>query len=158
MNGQVSLQPHGVFSAEDVFDALRPTLVETISANSAAVSGLSIRVNKSGDAASIVYVSSPFCRLYIRKEDIKITIPPDLASGDTQFTISIKDDLLSCVPSISHALDHLIDSLPLQFDCCSRYQQCSDARKCISPDPSLAVGCRYRRNLKAGKVFYRSSL
>lgn len=42
------------------------------------------------------------------------------------------------------------------FGCCSRFNQCSDARKCINPDPILALGCKYRDNLENGRIFYGS--
>ena len=40
------------------------------------------------------------------------------------------------------------------FGCCSRFNECSDAKKCISPYPDLAEGCMYRTNLEAGRIFY----
>jgi len=41
-----------------------------------------------------------------------------------------------------------------KFSCCSRYELCSDAKQCIHPDKSFAMGCFYRRNLLDGKIFY----
>lgn len=40
------------------------------------------------------------------------------------------------------------------FGCCSRYETCSDAMKCIHPDPVFASSCQYRQNLLAGRIFY----
>lgn len=40
------------------------------------------------------------------------------------------------------------------FACCSRYQECSDARKCIHPNRLYAKACQYRKNLEEGNVFY----
>ena len=40
------------------------------------------------------------------------------------------------------------------FGCCSRYEKCSDAKKCIHPDPVFALGCAYRNNLDSGRIFY----
>ena len=40
------------------------------------------------------------------------------------------------------------------FSCCSLYEQCSDAKKCIQTDPMFFGRCHYRENLKAGKIFY----
>lgn len=40
------------------------------------------------------------------------------------------------------------------FGCCSRYVECSDALKCVSPYKKLARGCQYRKNLEAGRIFY----
>lgn len=43
---------------------------------------------------------------------------------------------------------------PYKFGCCSRYKKCSDAKKCMQPDLYYAKGCYYKKNLKAGKIFY----
>lgn len=40
------------------------------------------------------------------------------------------------------------------FGCCSRYNECSDALKCLHPDLMYATACSYRKNLENGKVFY----
>lgn len=40
------------------------------------------------------------------------------------------------------------------FGCCNEFRVCSDALKCIHPDPIFASGCMYRENLDKGKVFY----
>lgn len=40
------------------------------------------------------------------------------------------------------------------FGCCGRYEACSDARECIHPDAAFALGCGYRQNLLAGRIFY----
>lgn len=41
-----------------------------------------------------------------------------------------------------------------QFGCCSRYKQCSDAKKCLHPDTLFAAACIYRKNLEEGRIFY----
>ena len=48
----------------------------------------------------------------------------------------------------------LIDAYPCEFDCCSRYEACSDAMRCIHPIPNFSIKCAYRKNLKKGKIFY----
>lgn len=40
------------------------------------------------------------------------------------------------------------------FACCSRYQECSDAKKCIHPNILYAKACQYRKNLEQKNVFY----
>lgn len=40
------------------------------------------------------------------------------------------------------------------FGCCSRFNKCSDAKKCIHPDKQYAKNCWYQENLKQGKIFY----
>lgn len=41
-----------------------------------------------------------------------------------------------------------------RFDCCSRFQECSAAGKCVHPDKIYATACGYRKNLIKGKIFY----
>lgn len=40
------------------------------------------------------------------------------------------------------------------FACCSRYQECSDAKKCVHPNGLYAKACQYRKNLEEGTIFY----
>ena len=40
------------------------------------------------------------------------------------------------------------------FGCCSKYEQCSDAGKCIHDYKLYAKGCQYRKNLESGLIFY----
>lgn len=52
-------------------------------------------------------------------------------------------------------LQMLSDSFCFEtFGCCSRYQHCSDSRKCVHPDPMFSYGCQYRQNLLSGRIFY----
>lgn len=51
--------------------------------------------------------------------------------------------IVNCLASLSGA-----------FDCCSRYEACSDAKRCVHPDPIVSVGCGYRKNLNQGRIFY----
>lgn len=41
---------------------------------------------------------------------------------------------------------------PKEFDCCSRFAECSDARQCTNPDHELALGCGYRKILASGRI------
>lgn len=43
------------------------------------------------------------------------------------------------------------------FGCCSRYKECSNARKCIHPDQMYATACSYRKHLENGRIFYGES-
>lgn len=55
---------------------------------------------------------------------------------------------------LSSVLDAAIDSLPKEFDCCSYYEECSNSKHCVNPNPSIATGCGYRRIMKKGRIFY----
>lgn len=40
------------------------------------------------------------------------------------------------------------------FGCCSKFIECSDARKCVHENKIYSMGCKYRMNLENGKIFY----
>lgn len=40
------------------------------------------------------------------------------------------------------------------FDCCSRYRECSDAKKCLIADADYSNACNYRRKLESGTVLF----
>jgi len=40
------------------------------------------------------------------------------------------------------------------FGCCSRFNACSDAMKCVNPNKQHAKNCWYNENMKQGKIFY----
>lgn len=62
--------------------------------------------------------------------------------------VSIHADALAIV------LQDAIDRLPKEWDCCSRYMECSNAKRCVHPDPTLALKCGYRKILASGKIYY----
>lgn len=40
------------------------------------------------------------------------------------------------------------------FACCSKFNQCSDARKCLHENLLYSKACFYRKNLESGNIFY----
>lgn len=40
------------------------------------------------------------------------------------------------------------------FACCSRFVECSDAKRCLHENKLYSTACSYRHNLEAGKIFY----
>lgn len=40
------------------------------------------------------------------------------------------------------------------FGCCNDHVRCSDARRCLHEDDKFYLGCIYRKNLEAGRIFY----
>lgn len=52
------------------------------------------------------------------------------------------------------SLQKIIDNIPKEFSCCSRYMECSDNLKCLMPDRDMAMRCGYRKSLMNGFVFY----
>ncbi len=40
------------------------------------------------------------------------------------------------------------------FGCCSRFNDCSDAKKCVHENKLYSKACMYRNNLDNGRIFY----
>lgn len=40
------------------------------------------------------------------------------------------------------------------FGCCSKFIECSDAKRCVHENKIYSMGCKYRANLESGKIFY----
>lgn len=67
---------------------------------------------------------------------------------------STQEGALKYADYLCRIVDARIDTMPKDFACCSRVEECSNVRKCVNPRPDLAIGCGYRRNLKRGIIFY----
>lgn len=57
----------------------------------------------------------------------------------------IKDNVLYCLANYEATSN---------FGCCSRFVECSDAKKCVHENKIYSMGCKYRKNLEAGRIFY----
>ena len=68
--------------------------------------------------------------------------------------ISNADDVLTYLDLIKNATIDLLDRIPKDFSCCSRYEACSNAQRCTHPDQELAWGCNYKKVLRSGRAFY----
>lgn len=106
-------------------------------------------------------------RLHIRGRLHYISIPtifvdlipdcfPQQRTGENYRRVLIND--LYPVESYTDLLIQItketINRYPKEFDCCSRYMECSDAKTCIHPDRAIALGCGYRKILHSGRIFY----
>lgn len=65
------------------------------------------------------------------------------ASGIAEFSVFL-----------SSVLEAAISSVQKEFDCCSRYEECSNAKRCVHLHPGMAISCGYRKILKSGRIFY----
>jgi len=54
---------------------------------------------------------------------------------------------------VIHAIEHYY-SPEDPFGCCSRYMECSDAKKCVHPNKLYSTACAYRHQLERGHIFY----
>lgn len=99
-------------------------------------------------------VSKKYVRLL--PNDTKIEkIPSD--QDYIRIPISSVPDIDQYIPSLQAILGAQIEAYPTDFGCCHRYEQCSDARKCVNPDKDMALVCYYHKNLRAGRIFYEKN-
>ena len=74
-------------------------------------------------------------------------------AGMIRIALDSPDDILKYTSALRDVLLAL-SNRNQEYGCCSRYEACSDAKACVHPDIKTALGCQYRKNLKAGKIFY----
>lgn len=77
-----------------------------------------------------------------------------ITKGYCKLLCSSPEDLENMTPLFLLVLDNVIDGLLTDYGCCSRYVECSDARKCLNPNKKSALGCYYLKNLRKGNIFY----
>ena len=75
-------------------------------------------------------------------------------SGFCRLLVNSVQDVVELTDMLCDIVEAQTDAYPADFGCCSRYEACSDACRCIHPDPNMAIRCIYRKNLKQGKIFY----
>jgi hypothetical protein len=65
------------------------------------------------------------------------------------------DEIITLKDNIGEIFEYEIRSVHGDaFGCCSRYVECSDAKKCIHEDFLLSLCCQYRINLLNNGIFY----
>lgn len=96
--------------------------------------------------------------LRLASMDTNIKMPSDIEYVDniTPYWMIEKDskNLSSYFKRlIEKAVDSYLSKADM-FGCCSKFNQCSDARKCLHENQLYSKACFYRKNLEAGKIFY----
>ena len=128
------------------------------------LAGLSIKFEyiKKGTApcCSVKFNDSVVARFYDGKKNKYLEIPNavvGMTAGQKDFHkiyLNSLKDIVIHLDKIERSLQAVLDNLPKDFSCCSRYMECSDACICVHPDKTTALGCYYRKVLSSGKVFY----
>lgn len=168
---QITLDMLDEMSAETAaYKLIEPALLETM--RNATTHEDMLIFKADGAQYSSLYLGSEnslVCRISIRGKKSHVTVPvkyehmipanvstSHLRSDPYYVRLPLADaeSIVSYAPLLSAILDDMIDALPTDFGCCSRYEACSDAGKCINPDQELSTHCYYKRNLRHGKIFY----
>ena len=151
----------------EALQPLMPRLRECMAAQGCDPSQLTL---VSTQGYSVVYLSNfTAFRLHIRGKQHYLAIPTlfsDIIPPEAPRKEVKSDPLyLRLILDETHPISWYADFLllvvkecvnryPKDFDCCSRYEACSDAGACIHPDKSFALGCGYRKILHSGKIYY----
>ena len=158
-------------SEDSVYDILKNTLLEIVYSNNVSPEKLILKTGKS--YSSVFYDTQMAFRIccrdnhhYFGVSTIYTKLAPATltqnitkdgrSEGFTNFAFDASHNgILQFAEFLSSVLDFAIDSLPKEFDCCSYYEECSNAKHCINP--RIATGCGYRRIMKKGRIFYGSN-
>ena len=114
----------------------------------------------SAKSYSVTVFDSVIVRIYCGKRVTYLEFPNvgDFRTDDAKDFVKLYIDSVEAIPDyidkINLSCQYILDSLPKDFSCCSRYMECSNAKICIHPDKTAALGCYYRKVLHSGRVFY----
>ena len=153
---------------ESVYELLLPFLQDVVTQNNASLSKL---VLKEGAQYSSVWIDKQMafricCRgnknyFSLSSHHLKDADSEILNRATKQYSDfpefhfdNSSDSVLQFKDFLCMVLDKTIDSLPKTFSCCSRVEECGDAKKCIHPNSDLAMECGYRKVMKSGRIFY----
>ncbi|MEG1945432.1 MAG: hypothetical protein RR058_08430 [Oscillospiraceae bacterium] len=149
-----------------LYKQIEPDMIKVVGTNNAPADSITFTENKS--YFTLLYRSNVVFRVHFSKKAGWIEIPKrlrDIAvrhgkqlSGETDSYLKIDVDGVeaACCDLFfySELLDMQIDLYPTAHSCCSRYVECSNAKCCVNPDKEISMDCYYRKNLKAGKIFF----
>ncbi len=106
-----------------------------------------------------------YLRVIPRLPDILTTIE---IPGDAEFCDSKNDKYLKIDPASPNLVSYIIEGMKRavqnyspkasSFACCARYEECSEAGKCLHPNKLYAKACAYRKNVEEGRAFLRREL
>ncbi len=88
-----------------------------------------------------------------------VTFPADAKVFTPQSGVycQLSNDSSNLVPYIVDNVEYALDTYSSKtetFACCSKYEECSDSKKCVHRNLLFAKACQYRKNLEDGRIFY----
>ena len=81
----------------------------------------------------------------------------ELKSDNTNIHIYMPADSLELTEYIQKNVEYAYENYTSKasaFGCCGKFNECSDAKKCIHVNKLYSKACTYRKNLEAGRIFY----
>lgn len=164
----IDTQDPSALLERQAFDVLLPLLEDVFEETNTRSDFLKLEPLK--DFSSVYFLKSGclICNIRMRKKSWYFSIPASYASylpadakasvnasdpGTTRIVVRDPSDISLCQDALRAILRDKIKSFHT-FDCCGRYEACSDAGRCIHPNSEEALGCSYKRNLAKGRIFY----
>lgn len=103
-----------------------------------------------------------YATFVIHNSIAKYITPPDnvevktLSSDELHTYINTKEIDRDLETYIKNIMSYSVKSFEPsdKFGCCSKYKECSDAKRCLHNNLFYSKACWYRKNLEAGKIFY----
>ena len=150
-------------------NVLKPILHKKIDTLRIPLELLKMNDNAVAGDSSVWYSTQLVCRIKFTRKSNYLLIPKrfkecfsekiDLKADRTEkdlfrLTFENETDLYKYQECFENVLRLIDASFPKEFDCCSRYNECSDCTYCIHPDKVFAMGCGYRAILNSGTIFY----
>lgn len=151
---------------ENAYEKVKPFLIETLLENGLDDSYLTFEERKSYH--SVLFKNTSLIVRFAGRPSASLSIPTSLLTASSGFSsmadekkaaytkipLATLEDVQKHIFMLQDVLQAMIDRIPKDFDCCSRYMECSDAMRCIHPDKDFALLCGYRKVLRSGRVFY----
>ena len=128
-----------------------------------------LEINPAKEYTTVKYGSLTAFRLRLRGKTQRLSVPRSLerlipedlkqAQGKSdplycQITVDLENYLSTYAPFLVSLVAESVNRQPTEWDCCSRYMECSDAKVCVHPDKRFAFQCGYRKILSSGRIFY----
>lgn len=128
-----------------------------------------MKISDTSSYTAVMFGNLTAFRLRIRGKQHYISIPLTLAdlipndaptqnasTGEKYCRILITDEhpLDSYISFLLNVVGETVNRYPKEWDCCSRYLECSNALSCTHPDKTFALGCGYRKILSSGRVYF----
>ncbi len=159
---------------KEFLSSIEPDLraaVESMGGDSSLLSIATTKPTKfsSGGYTVVKFGNLTAFRLKIRGKQHYISVPITLSDlipenapskkssqSEKYCRISITDEypFENYIPFLIDTVSETVNRYPKEWDCCSRYLECSDAKACVHPDKAFALGCGYRKILSSGRIFY----
>jgi len=162
MNEQISFfEPSPIEKAEKlILDSLAELFSENGLAGLTAQFGKLKQKEGLSPKYSVTFLGNVIVYIFCGKKVTYLAFPnvgdfrADIKNDFVKIYIDSVEDIPNHIDKIKLSCQYILDALPKDFSCCSRYMECSDAKICICPNKDFALGCFYRKVLHSGRVFY----